>query len=170
MRGHLGLLEVRLTSSLTNSAFILTAWSDHLIIKLGLVARDRWKLEWLISLNFEVKLLNSLEGFEIIKANDGSCINLLHEARNVCLVLERKFDVRKHLFLVEEEFESHIVDLFFAILVSSADLSIETAPPVFRNILLTFLARCDFVLVNPFANFHQSLAGTHLGDQLVGNL
>ena len=170
MCGYLSLLEVGLTGPLTNGTLVLATRSDDLIVEFRFVVGHCRQLEWLVAFNLEVKLLNGLESFQIIKANDGRGINLLHEARNISLILKRQFQVRQQIPLVEGELESHVVNDIIGVVVSSTNDRVQACTPIVGHLLLAILATSDLVLGEPLLDLMESLAGTHLSDELVGHL
>ena len=87
---HLDLFELGLTSELPDLALILAPRPQDFIAKDWIVGRNLRQRHRLVLHHFEVKLFEALVLLQIVKARNRGRFNLLHERRDICLVLQRK--------------------------------------------------------------------------------
>ena len=88
MSQDLNFFKVRLTGSLSEDTFVLTAWSGQLVSHGWIVLGHRRDRLGLIILNFKIKLLERVKQVQVVKVCRWIRLYFFEERGNVCLILQ----------------------------------------------------------------------------------
>lgn len=132
MSFHLSLFQVRFSSNLSNSTFVLTPRPVRFIFENWVIGRTLGDLHRFILHNLKIELLEGIKRHKIIKIDNRTSVYLLHERSNIGFVLDWHLDISCSHRNVECKLVLNILNIIILVIVGY-DSHVLSCFPVFDH-------------------------------------